>query len=130
MSVILTIEQLRAEYLPKWTRILRLQDWNIDISVKRERDMFTAAVGGCVNFHFEKRHAIIQILDPIDFDPDTPCKPDQDMEQTLVHELLHLHLTQWKEDHKPFEEQAIHAIAQALILLDRARGIKVVSTPA
>ncbi len=127
MSVIFTVEELRTTYLPKWQRILRLQDWNIQIEIKREREMDIANAGGCNNWHIQSRHSTIHILDTADW-PTDPEHPVQDMELTLVHELLHLHLAEWRENTKPFGEQAIHAIAQALIMLDR-RDLGLANTP-
>lgn len=65
--------------------------------------------------------AIIHIIDPIDYDPSIIV--EQDIEKTVVHELLHLHLAEWSdmtEDGTPVSgEQAINALASALVNLNR-----------
>lgn len=57
------------------------------------------------------------VLDPVDYPPDiiTPYE----LEETLVHELLHLHFAPFMSEHDTLErtlqEQAIDAIAKALV---------------
>lgn len=69
-----------------------------------------------------KRMATIRILDPVDY-PDGLAEP-QDMELSLVHELLHIHLFPLFADREEemrmiAEEQAIEAISRGLIALNR-----------
>jgi hypothetical protein len=115
-GVILTQEELEQK-LQEWQKRLRLQDWNIDVKIKRARDI----LDGCqaeVNWVLTKKMAIISIMDPFDY-PSDSMEP-QDMEDSLVHELLHLHLAPISnygndDNYQIFEEQAIESIASGLI---------------
>lgn len=73
------------------------------------------------NWQIKKRQAVINLRDPMDFDPG--WFGTRDMELSLVHELLHLHLAPWSPEAQTeedvFEEQAIHAISLALVNLDK-----------
>lgn len=113
-------EELEA-CLSKWQKILRLQDWNVHVEVKRERDM--EMEGRCAELSCQEptRHAWIVIRDPTDY-PDTAAEP-QDMEMSIVHELLHIYT-------RPFdlpgqgpkhiaEEWLIEAVCHALVRLSR-----------
>lgn len=72
-------------------------------------------------WNLRKRMALIKVLDSADWDPSTPWPQDQ--EQSLVHELLHLHFAPFRADDGTPEdvaqEQAIDAIAKALVELKR-----------
>jgi len=123
-EVILTKEQLQ-EKLIEWQKALRLQDWIIEAKIVRGRDMNVECVAQ-VNWVLSKKMATISILDPIDYPPD--CMAERDMENDLVHELLHLHLAPIndhfsKDDsiYTMFEEQAIESIASGLIHMARSR---------
>lgn len=96
----------------EWQKILRLQDWIVDVKICRERDMKLNDCYAECELNLKKKMAHIRILDPIDFPPDD----EQDMELSLVHELLHLHFSPLSVDGKDIEEeQAIEAISQGLL---------------
>lgn len=106
----------------EWQKILRLQDWIVSASIERGRDMRMEETQGECSWVIQTKLAKIRVLDPLDYPPGSMI--EQDMEQTLVHELLHLH-------HAPFDdfdcdtlenttmEQAIDSIAMALVNLKR-----------
>lgn len=125
MAVILTEEQLQAKCL-EWQKLLRLQDWHVKVYVKRDRDLMLGKKAGVCRWTIAKKMAIIQVLDPTDYDPDTPW--EQDMELTLVHELLHLHLAPFDNfEDSPLEtavEQAVESISEGLVTLRRAQKEK------
>jgi hypothetical protein len=115
-EVILTEEQLQ-ERLQEWQKRLRLQDWIITAKIKRARELMDETQA-TVSWQLAKKMAMISIMDPIDYPPDS-MEP-QDMENSLVHELLHLHfapLNQNDDDERYHigEEQAIESIASGLI---------------
>lgn len=121
-AVILTEDELRAK-CAEWQKILRLQDWIVNVSIYRERDMNNKGCCGEVEWTLEKRMASIRILDPVDY-PDGTME-EQDMERTLVHELLHLHLAPFQPDREDelrycALEQAIDAISRGLVQLKRS----------
>lgn len=120
-DVILTEEELRVKCC-EWQRILRLQDWIVVTKIKRDRDMALEGVCGECSWQLSKRMAAINILDPIDYPPDS-IEP-HDMELTLVHELLHLHFAALhdQDENEIPEEQAIEAISRGLVYLARRGG--------
>ncbi|MBO0962008.1 hypothetical protein J1P26_20080 [Neobacillus sp. MM2021_6] len=112
-EVILTEEQLQ-EKLIEWQKRLRLQDWIIKARICRIHNIPNEAMA-CVIPTLSKKMALIKILDPNDYDPDLVFP--QDMENSLVHELLHLHFEPLGlDDDKHTElEQAIECIASGLL---------------
>ncbi len=122
-TVILTQDQAEA-LLKEWQKILRLQDWDVVVGIRRARDMSLGESAAEVHWKKEKKLAIIHLLDPTDYD--NACF-SQDHEVSIVHELLHLHMVGFAaEDDTPedtAQEQAIHAISMALVELKR-RGHK------
>jgi hypothetical protein len=106
-----TIEELLAE----WQKRLKLQDWEIKISFKREYDMDEKL--GSISWSHNKKQASLDLLDPIDYPPTS--FDEYDTEAVIVHELLHLHTAftarpteGWEE---VMEERAINAISKALV---------------
>lgn len=118
-------EEERAERLAYWMKVLRLQDWTVLHRTRRKYEMDTDHQDclAYVEVYENKKEAHITFLDPGDHDPDG--WPQEDEEQSLVHELVHLHLWAFnpKEDTPEWTamEQATHALARALIALDRKK---------
>lgn len=112
-----TLDELLAE----WQGTLRLQDWDVEAAFRRAYDLTRVDVAGECRWVLSNKTAVIRILDPCDFDPDI-CRP-QDVERTLVHELLHLHFAPFTPiGQETYEhEQAIEAIAKALVAAKRGR---------
>lgn len=105
-----------------WQKKLNLSDWDIEARIERARNM-REDCAGTVNWTLTNKQATIKILDPIDYPEDV--MGGQDMEKTLIHELLHIHLAPINEDYSEkehyvlFEEWAINSISEALISLYR-----------
>lgn len=87
MDKCMTSEKL-ASICRKWQKILRLQDWDIFVEICRKRYLPDGAQGN-VKIDLLKKKAVIAVMDEIDCDPS--CAWSYNPEQTLVHELLHLH---------------------------------------
>lgn len=107
------------ELLAKWQPVLRLQDWDIEILYVKPHEL-APNTGGEVIRCDKKKVARIKVLDPDNFDPCLIVK--QDVEYTVVHELVHVHFAVFdglKDAEDTLYEQAIHKMAQALLLLDR-----------
>jgi hypothetical protein len=122
-EVLLTEEQLQ-EKLMEWQKRLRLQDWIVQVRIARALELPENSMG-CVHAVLPKKMASIKILDPIDYDHSSMCP--QDMENTLVHELLHLHFEPivLNNDSKTIElEQAIESITSGLLTALRENGGK------
>ncbi|RJG26699.1 hypothetical protein [Paenibacillus thiaminolyticus] len=123
-EVIFTVDELRAK-CAEWQKVLRLQDWIVGVEICREREMHEQNRNAEIDAVLPKRMASIRILDPVDYPPDS-AEP-QDMELSLVHELLHIHLFPLFADREEemrlvAEEQAIEAISRGLIALARRGG--------
>lgn len=102
--------------LKRWQKRLRLRDWDIKIAVKRARHMTLDNVAGEILWNLHSKEAVIHILDPIDDE----CMTDENIEHTIVHELLHLHFAMINKlcdspHYSTHEEQAIESIAKALL---------------
>ena len=101
----------------KWQKLLRLQDWEVNVDYSRERDFANKEALGECSFNLNSREGFIKILHPVDYDG------DYDLEWVLVHELLHLHFADWtaKTNYEcPVSgEQAIDSIAQTLTRLSK-----------
>lgn len=108
----------------EWQKRLRLQDWIVKATISRSSDMKNGTQGH-VNWVLQKKMATITVIDPIDYPTDSMHQ--QDMEQTLVHELLHLHFAPFDDEvDTPKEvaiEQATDCIAFSLINLHREKGV-------
>jgi hypothetical protein len=113
----------------KWQRILRLEDW--DIAVRYGDSHHTNDELASVSCHSHNKSALVTILKP-EARPDNvwwiEAFPDQsydDEENHIVHELLHVRFDKLIEDsqegspHDVLHEQAIEALVQALLKLDR-----------
>lgn len=119
-EIVLTEEELRTK-CAEWQKILRLQDWNVVLKIRRGRDMPIHNVCGSCSWELTQKMAAINILDPIDYPPDAIAP--NDMELTLVHELLHLHFCPVEPDGASVAgEQAIESISWGLISLARRGG--------
>lgn len=121
----MTEERLK-ELTAEWQKTLRLQDWDIDVSFKRHFEMCEENVlGQCVSTP-SVRKSTIHVLVPED--ADTP-QSDYNLEETLVHEILHVHFSEWenlftKGDAMPVSSEAgIDAISHALVAL-KYKGVK------
>lgn len=118
--MILTEEQL-VEKCAEWQEILKLQEWQVAISKAHPHQFGLKENQGECSWVLKKKMALIKILHEDDY-PDTPFK--QDMEVTLVHELLHLHYAPFDETksgslEEIALEQSIHLISKALVSLKR-----------
>lgn len=109
------------ELLEEWKSILHLGQWDIELRRSRQVDFLEGDNQGEITFNRVECQAIIRILDPIDW-VDTPFK--QDMEKTLVHELLHLIYADFEpEDSNSLQytlwHRSIDSMARALVSLKR-----------
>lgn len=101
-------EQKATELFEKWRKILHLESWDIRFKWKvRERDMRLSDSVGCTTFSHESRQAIIEMLDPIDFENDLF---QYDYEKTLVHELLHIKFSDLDNSGDPLRDKLTHQI--------------------
>jgi hypothetical protein len=113
-----TLDDLKARR-DYWQEILRLQDWDVPLRVCRSYAMKREDCLAYIEVYENKREAHITFLDPSDYDPDG--WPQEELEQSLIHELIHLHLWAFnpEEDTPQWTamEQAVHSLAQAVYRL-------------
>lgn len=101
----------------EWQKVLRLQDWDVRITFARHFDI-PERLGQC-SWILNKKAANIEILIPGDFNHSSEWR--QDIEKTVVHELLHLHFAPIDKDDSTEQptEQAIEALAGGFVSLKR-----------
>lgn len=107
----------------EWQRKLRLQDWRIKIDfadaefIKEEAGI--EAIGAC-EAHAEPRRAQIWILQ----DTSELQEEQQDVEETVLHELLHCHFAAFRTADPMNQlqiEQIIEVISEALLTEKRGK---------
>lgn len=123
-AIILTEDEITV-LCAEWQQILGLQDWDVKPGIYRASRFNVAEAQAECNWTLKKKTALIRILDPTDY-PENIMWP-QDLEQSLVHELLHLHMAPFDDTKSgsPEEimmEQATDLIAKALVRLKRQKG--------
>jgi hypothetical protein len=121
-EVVLTQDTL-DEKLRYWKGILGLDAWDIKIRIQRQLRM--EGEQGHVEWVLQKSSAVIDIVCHDDY-VETQTMWKQDMEQTLVHELLHLKGSYFDTHENgtienQMYEQFIDHLAKILVAMDRER---------
>jgi hypothetical protein len=115
------VQQYVAEKRTVWQQRLKLSDWRIACAMARRSDLKPQTVG---QIHWDKpsRSASILVLDPSDYRMPLNAMLD-DMELTIIHELVHLKLTSLphSEASRGSEEQAVNGISEALFALEHQK---------
>jgi hypothetical protein len=103
-----------------WQQRLNLQDWKISIIMSHPSELKPRTLGN-IHWDSDKKAAVIRVLHPADYKMPYKAMLD-DMEFTVVHELIHLELSSLprSEASRSAEEYAVNQIAAALLKLDRA----------
>ncbi|MDD9147833.1 hypothetical protein OYT88_04620 [Sporolactobacillus sp. CQH2019] len=119
-EVILTDKQLQ-ERLKYWQERLRLRDWDIEAEIVPLSAMDDQTHGGENTYLLQSKASRISILNHGDYQ-NMNCIIPHDMEETLVHELLHLHFAPFdsEKNYMPIE-QAIESLAKAFVETDRQK---------
>ena len=107
--------------LAVWQQRLNLQDWKISIIMSHPSDLKPKTLGN-IHWDADKKAATIRVLDSSDYR--LPFHEMlEDMEFTVVHELIHLELSSLprSEASRREEEHAVNQIADALLKLDRKK---------
>lgn len=98
-----------------WQKQLQLSEWNISIVMTRRGDLKAKTLGG-IRWDKGKKTAVMAVMDVADYN--LPCAEMlDDMEFTIVHELVHLELASLprSEASRSGEEHAVNRIAEALL---------------
>jgi hypothetical protein len=107
--------------LTLWQQRLKLEGWQISVVMARGSDLPPKTMGG-IRWDKGKKSAVIWVLDPSDYRLPFREMLD-DMELTVVHELVHLDLASLPHGQasRESEEQAVSGIAQAMLGLDHRK---------
>ncbi len=110
-----------AGRLAVWQQRLKLQDWKIAVVMAHPSDLKPKTLGN-IHWDADKKSAVIRVLDAADYQLGCRDMLD-DMEFTVVHELIHLELSSLprSEASRRDEEYAVNQIADALLALDRRK---------
>jgi hypothetical protein len=114
-------QQHVTERLAYWQHRLKLEDWQISVAPAR-KSQFKPKILGAIHWDKGKKTAEIWVLDPADYQLPYREMLD-DMELTIVHELVHLELASLPRSQasRSSEEHAVNGIADALLELDRGK---------
>jgi hypothetical protein len=113
------LENYIHEKLALWQGRLKLGSWTISVVISHPADLRSGTKGN-IRWDAEKKTAVIRVLDASD-DHMPFHAALQDVEFTIVHELLHLGLASLPRDEasRVDEETAVNNVAGALLQLDR-----------
>ena len=121
MEVIFTETEL-TQACKEWRERLNLTDWRVQVGLCRTKDMHTNGIGE-ISYLDQSKDAVIRILHPGDHEGRMTFPLPQDMEYTLVHELLHCKLIHWDAADNDLmdtlKEQALNDLARTLVHLKR-----------
>jgi hypothetical protein len=108
-----------TERLAYWQHRLKLEDWRISVAPARQSQLKPKTLGA-IRWDKDKKTAEIWFLDPADYQLPYSEMLD-DMELTIVHELVHLELASLPRSQasRSSEEHAVNGISDALLALDR-----------
>jgi hypothetical protein len=114
-------QQFVDERVAVWRQRLKLENWKISAVMTPLSDLAPRTLGG-IRWDKPKKSAVIFVLNAADYRLPFREMLD-DMELTIVHELVHLELAtaQHHEASRSVEEHAVNGIAEALLALDRAQ---------
>ena len=103
----------------RWRQRLGLEDWRISVVMAHRADLPSKTMGG-IRWDKPTKSAVIWVLDPSEYRLPISEMLD-DMELTIVHELVHLDLASLPRGQasRGSEEHAVNSIARAMLDLDR-----------
>ena len=110
-------ERYVNQELQIWQERLDLKDWKIEVALVRPAKLEPKTLGN-IHWDLNTKQATISVLSAYDYTLPTQPMLD-DMEFTVVHELIHLHLASLPKTDasRPLEEHAVNEIARALLRL-------------
>ena len=116
-----TAESYVRERLVVWQQRLALDNWKISIIMSRRSDLKPKSLGN-IRWDADTKSATIRVLAAVEYSKKCGEMLD-DMEFTVVHELIHLELSSLprSEESRLVEEHAVNRLADALLKLDRKK---------
>lgn len=116
--------ELVDRWTKTWQKRLDLSDWRVSTLIVRHGELKPETLG---NLHWDSENhtATIRVLDPCDYELPAPDVP-QDIEYTIVHELIHLQLSVLPRDAnaRTVEERVVNKISEALFQLEKGPGYR------
>jgi len=105
--------------LATWQQWLGLENWKISLIMSPGRDLKPNTVGN-IHWDADSKTAVIRVLEAGEYQLPCPSMLN-DMEFTLVHELVHLELSSLPRSpaSRSEEEHAVNRITDALLALER-----------
>jgi hypothetical protein len=102
-----------------WQQRLNLQEWKLSVLASHPSELKPETLG---NIHWDTptKTAVVRVLSISDYKMACPAALD-DMELTVIHELVHLTLSPLRSSttNRADEEHTVNQIADALLKLDR-----------
>ena len=116
-----TAEKFVSDTLRIWQGRLNLKDWNIQVHLVRPSALEPKTLGN-IHWDMNTRDATIGVLSAYDYTLPLPEMLD-DMEFTIVHELVHLQLASLPRNDasRGNEEHAVNQISRALLNLAKGQ---------
>jgi len=113
------------ERLATWQKRLQLQEWTISLVISHPSDLRQGTLGN-IRWDADKKTARIRVLSVSDYKGSSLSTALQDMEFTIVHELIHLEFSpvtrseqNRSAESRSAEEEAVNRLANTLLGLDR-----------
>lgn len=118
-----------SDWVRVWQKRLHLDDWKIEARIVRTSELKPETLGN-LKWNTVSRTATIKVLNPSDYDL-APTDIAEDIEYTVVHELIHLQLSVLPRDSskKGIEEQVVNKLADALMQFERGQSFRSRSQP-
>jgi len=116
-------------WVKSWQKRLHLDDWRIEARIVRSTELKPDTLGN-LKWNSLLQTASIKVLNPFDYD--LPLSDiAEDIEYTIVHELVHLQLSVLPRDlnKKDIEEVVVNKISDALMSLDKGSAFRARSVP-
>lgn len=115
------LERASRRILGLWQTLLRLDDWDIELSVVKGYE----GPGSYAFIRHEERSkvAALFLVDLRDWQPGTVSVDG--LEDTIIHELLHLRVRESGYDYdEEKEEKLVHQLARSFLAISKARRSK------
>lgn len=129
-------EKLLQNECIRWQHKLRLQDWNVRVTLCRLNEMSDREALAEIFPSLERKDAHMRILSPMDIqllNAQFLNNEEINYGLTIVHELIHLHLWPFAQNQTEAqliaEEQAVNALSRCIVSA-HAHKIKPLTTPA
>lgn len=119
----MTIEEIKSQYLDFWQRELRLDHWDIECRFANTDEIDSMGRSCAARYH----RAQILLRPEVDRCPDDNSRFRLDFEVIVVHELIHIKESQWRDNPRVVDildkdewvqrlhEDSLDAIAEALV---------------